>query len=74
VLYSLIQINYKGIVQMTSKIKANESSVEPLKSLQIKIPESVRNEIKGYANFSGLNVHDFVVEMFKEYKSNHSIK
>jgi hypothetical protein len=48
--------------------KKEDSKPETLKSLQAKIPESVKNEIKAYGLMRGMDIHQFVVEMFEVYK------
>jgi predicted DNA binding CopG/RHH family protein len=41
---------------------------EPLKTIQVKFPESKKNEIKAYASAHGLTLHQLVLDMFEAYK------
>ncbi len=42
---------------------------EPLKSIQVKFPESKKNEIKAFASARGLTIHQLVLDMFEAYKN-----
>jgi len=42
------------------------------KPLQLKLPESKKNEYKAFAAIRGRSMNDLFLEMFEEYKSNHA--
>jgi len=64
------------------KIKAKEAKkptalleqVPPdaIKPLQLKIPESKKNEYKAFAAMRGRSMNELFLEMFEQYKSNES--
>lgn len=44
---------------------------DAIKPIQLKIPESIKNEFKAYAAMRGLAMNDLFLKMFREYKSKH---
>ena len=41
---------------------------EPLKTIQVKFPESKKNEIKSFAAARGLTIHQLILNMFEAFK------
>ena len=57
-----------------AKPKAATDQIPPdsIKPIQLKIPEIKKNEFKAYAAMRGRSMNDLFLEMFEEYKQNHS--
>lgn len=56
------------------KPKTATAQIPPdsIKPLQLKIPESAKNEFKAYAAMQGKNMNTLFLEMFEEHKTKHA--
>ena len=60
-------------VSVPRPIKSIEQAApDAIKPIQLKIPESSKNEFKAYAAMRGLAMNDLFLQMFDEYKVNNS--
>ena len=49
-----------------------QAAPDAIKPIQLKIPESSKNEFKAYAAMRGLAMNELFLQMFDEYKENNS--
>ena len=65
----------KRAVKKTSEMKSNKATGQTppntIIPLQIKIPETVKNEFKAMASIRGQSMNILFLEMFEEYKKSH---
>ena len=65
--------NMKEVVSSAAPKKAIEQTPpDAIKPLQLKIPEGKKNEFKAYAAMRGRSMNALFLDMFEEYKENHS--
>ena len=48
---------------------ASKEDIDPIKPLQLKIPESKKNEFKAFSAMQGQSMNVVFLEMFEFYKS-----
>ena len=61
------------VVNVPKPLKSIEQAApDAIKPIQLKIPESSKNEFKAYAAMRGLAMNDLFLQMFEEYKVNNS--
>ena len=53
------------------KKSIEQTPPDAIKPIQLKIPESSKNEFKAYAAMRGLAMNDLFLQMFNEYKEKH---
>jgi hypothetical protein len=62
-----------AVVSVPKPTKSIEQAApDAIKPIQLKIPESSKNEFKAYAAMRGLAMNDLFLQMFDEYKENNS--
>lgn len=54
------------------KKSIEQTPPDAIKPLQLKIPESSKNEFKAYAAMRGIHMNDLFLQIFNEYKESHS--
>ncbi len=59
-----------GVKKPTKAIE--QTPPDSTKPLQLKLPETKKNEYKAFAAIRGRSMNDLFLEMFEEYKSNHA--
>ena len=60
-------------VEVAKPKKATEQTPpDAIKPLQLKIPESKKNEFKAYAALRGRSMNALFLDMFEEYKNKHA--
>lgn len=62
----------KTVEKARSKIPTEQTPPDAIKPLQLKIPESKKNEFKAYAAMRGRSMNALFLDMFDEYKSNNT--
>jgi hypothetical protein len=62
----------KTVEKAKSKIPTEQVPPDAIKPLQLKIPESKKNEFKAYAAMRGRSMNALFLDMFDEYKSNNT--
>jgi len=62
------------LIVSEAKLKKSIEQTPPgaIKPIQLKIPESSKNEFKAYAAMRGLAMNDLFLQMFNEYKEKHN--
>lgn len=67
--------NTVDLEEVIAKAKPTAPTDQPapdaIKPLQLKIPESKKNEFKAYAAMRGRSMNALFLDMFEEYKSKH---
>ena len=59
------------VVNVPKPIKSTQQAApDAIKPIQLKIPESSKNEFKAYAAMRGLAMNELFLQMFDEYKEN----
>ena len=61
----------KKITPPKSSRATVQTPPDAIKPLQLKIPESAKNEFKAYAAIHGKSMNTLFLEMFSEHKENH---
>lgn len=61
----------KKASEMKSKKATGQTPPDAIIPLQIKIPETVKNEFKAMASIRGQSMNALFLEMFEEYKESH---
>jgi hypothetical protein len=61
----------KAIAQATPKSATEQVPPSSIVPIQLKIPESKRNEFKAYAALRGRTMNALFLDMFEEYKGRH---
>jgi cell envelope opacity-associated protein A len=56
----------------TMTLATEKASPTAIKPLQVKLVESLKNEVKAYAASKGKSMSQLFIEMYQEYKANHS--
>lgn len=56
----------------TPKKPTDQTPPETIKPLQLKIPETRKNEFKAYAALRGRSMNALFLDMFDEYKEKHA--
>ena len=62
----------EAITKAAPKKATEQTPPDAIKPLQLKIPESKKNEFKAYAAMRGRSMNALFVEMFEEYREQHS--
>ncbi len=62
----------KTVEKARSKVPTEQIPPDAIKPLQLKIPESKKNEFKAYAAMRGRSMNALFLDMFDEYKSNNT--
>ena len=62
----------KTVEKAMSRIPTDQVPPDAIKPLQLKIPESKKNEFKAYAAMSGRSMNALFLDMFDQYKSNNN--
>jgi len=57
--------------EMKSNKATNQTPPDAIIPLQIKIPETIKNEFKATASIRGQSMNALFLEMFEEYKESH---
>lgn len=69
------KVPVKRTVKKASEMKSNKATAQTppdaIIPLQIKIPETVKNEFKAMASIRGQSMNALFLEMFEEYKEPH---
>lgn len=68
--------NVQPISKKVEKAKptkpTEQAAPDAIKPLQLKIPESKKNDFKAYAALRGKSMNTLFLEMFEEYKEKHA--
>lgn len=64
--------NNTGMAKVVSSNPTDQVPPDAIKPLQLKIPESRKNEFKAYAAMNGRSMNALFLEMFSEYKQKHA--
>lgn len=62
----------KTVVHLNPKTATGQIPPDAIKPLQLKIPESAKNEFKAYAAMHSKSMAAMFLEMFEEHKQTHS--
>jgi hypothetical protein len=62
----------KVIVNAKPSAPTEQTPPDAIKPIQLKIPESSKNEFKAYAAMRGRSMNALFLDMFAEYKEKHS--
>ena len=62
----------KTVVHLKSNAATLQTPPDAIKPLQLKIPESSKNEFKAYASIHGKTMAHMFLDMFEEHKQNHA--